>query len=325
MVHFVLVENPIGYLNHLAPIDMTTDGIPWSDVGNDWIGFLGLFTLIGAIGFRTLVVARVARGAGQEEVAPRAAVLRTAAKNAAVVGIIGAVVRALSLVVRLATQTTEGGGQGRGPTLIIMGGALVLALLGFFIARVSTGRASVVGWILAGISVAWVALGGAISAVLRGRWFGVVNPLHATFASLWLGTLLVLVIAGLPAVLHRATTQASRGPLVADLVNTFSPVALSSAALVGGTGVLTAWRQLKYLSALWTTSYGLALVVKLCLVGVVLALGAWNWRRMRPTLGTEPAARAIRRSSTAELGFGALVLVVTAILVNLPAPKLPTP
>jgi putative copper export protein len=42
---------------------------------------------------------------------------------------------------------------------------------------------------------------------------------------------------------------------------------------------------------------------------------------MRPRLGTEEAAQAIRRSATAELAFAAVVLVITAVLVSLPAPK----
>jgi putative copper export protein len=110
---------------------------------------------------------------------------------------------------------------------------------------------------------------------------------------------------------------------VAVLVSRFSPLALGSAALLGVTGVITAWRHLKYWSALWTTPYGYALDVKLALVLCVLALGAWNWRRMTPRLGDESAAHTLRRSARAELSFAALVLLVTGVLVSLPAPKAP--
>ena len=44
-------------------------------------------------------------------------------------------------------------------------------------------------------------------------------------------------------------------------------------------GVITAWRHLKYLSALWTTPSGYALLLKLALVAAMFSLGAWNWRR----------------------------------------------
>jgi putative copper export protein len=78
---------------------------------------------------------------------------------------------------------------------------------------------------------------------------------------------------------------------------------------------------LHVLSNLWSTPYGVALIIKLLLVAFVFALGAWNWRRQRPTLGSEGAAMSIRRSSTAELTVATLVLIATAIVVSLPSPK----
>jgi putative copper export protein len=108
---------------------------------------------------------------------------------------------------------------------------------------------------------------------------------------------------------------------VCDLVNSFSPLALSAATIVALTGLTTAWLHLKRLSALWTTSYGAALLVKLVLVLIVVSLGAWNWRRVRPSLGDEGSDETIRRSATLELTFAGLVLVATAVLVSLPSPR----
>ncbi len=59
---------------------------------------------------------------------------------------------------------------------------------------------------------------------------------------------------------------------------------------------------------------------KLCVVAIVVTLGAWNWRRMAPQLGNEESAMAITRSATAELSFAAVVLAITALLVSLPSP-----
>jgi len=70
-----------------------------------------------------------------------------------------------------------------------------------------------------------------------------------------------------------------------------------------------------------TTGY--TLIAKLWVVALVFALGAWNWRRQRPTLGSEAAAASIRRSATAELTVAAIVLVITAVLVSLPSPRPP--
>ena len=107
------------------------------------------------------------------------------------------------------------------------------------------------------------------------------------------------------------------------MINAFSPVALGSAFVLVVFGVITAWRHLKYLAALWTTPYGYALLAKLFVVLIVIALGAWNWRRQRPLLGSESAATAIRRSASAELIAAFVVLIVTAILVSVPTPELP--
>ena len=53
----------------------------------------------------------------------------------------------------------------------------------------------------------------------------------------------------------------------------------------------------------------------------VVTMGAWNWRRIRPSLGESDSEETIRHSATMELTFGALVLLATAVLVTLPSPK----
>ena len=94
-----------------------------------------------------------------------------------------------------------------------------------------------------------------------------------------------------------------------------------AATIVAITGITTAWLNLKRLSSLWTTSYGIALVGKLIFVVIVVVLGAWNWRRVRPSLGGEGSEEIIRRSATMELTFAAFVLVATSVLVSLPSPR----
>jgi len=101
----------------------------------------------------------------------------------------------------------------------------------------------------------------------------------------------------------------------------FSPLALTAAGLLAVFGTITAWRHLKKLDALWTTPYGYTLIAKLCVVGGVLALGAWNWRRRKPRMGSEAGAIALRSSATAELALAGVVLVLTSILVSLPSPR----
>jgi putative copper export protein len=131
----------------------------------------------------------------------------------------------------------------------------------------------------------------------------------------------VLLVAGLGTILKSAVPPERRGRIAADMIDAFSPFALVSFAILAIFGVITAWRHLKHIAALWTTPYGFALIVKLLMVGVVVALGMFNWRRQRPLLGTEDAAAGLRRYAIAELVAASVVLVITAILVSLPSPR----
>ena len=130
-------------------------------------------------------------------------------------------------------------------------------------------------------------------------------------------------MVGLSIVLQDEPSRARRGAIAADMVHGFSPLALTCGMILIASGLTTAWTHLKTVSALWTTPYGYALMAKLCVVAVVFGLGAWNWRRQRPTLGSEDAAHSIRRSATGELVAAGVVLLITSILVGLPAPRPP--
>jgi len=191
-------------------------------------------------------------------------------------------------------------------------GFLALALIGYAFAALRVSA----GWALAAIGV----IAGTLRLAFLGQWSRLINPVHSLAAGLWIGTLFVLVVAGLSS-LFAHEPRARRGPIAADMVNNFSPLALSMGGVVVAFGLITAWRHLHVLSNLWSTPYGYALIVKLLLAGTVFVLGTWNWRRQRPTLGTEDASVSIRRSSIAELTVATLVLVATAVVVSLPAPK----
>jgi putative copper export protein len=172
------------------------------------------------------------------------------------------------------------------------------------------------GWPIAAVGV----IAGQLVGVLSGRWSQLVTPFHGLVAGLWIGTLFMLVVAGLPTVLRDQGARTSRGAIAADMVNGFSPLALTCGALLVASGLVTAWQHLDGLSSLWTTAFGYALLTKLPVVAALLGLGAWNWRRQRPRLGSEAAAIAIRRSSAIELAVATLVVIITSVLVSLPSP-----
>jgi putative copper resistance protein D len=187
-------------------------------------------------------------------------------------------------------------------------------------------RGSRMAWVVAG----GAAVGLAITPALAGHAIGVdryraaivaADALHVIAASSWLGTLCVLAGAMLPGVAGPQRRSAQDWAAdIAALVRAFSPAALGAAAVVAATGVLSAYVHLDAVSSLWRTTYGQALVLKLTLVVLVLAAGAYNWRRGTPGLTTPGGVRRFTRSVSVELTLGALVLLATAVLIGLPLP-----
>jgi putative copper export protein len=276
------------------------------------VQFVGYFLAIGAVGFRYGVVRRV-RGLTEDA----RNILRP--DNAALLGIIGVLLLALSALggpymasISEHKSFTEALPKNLRPFEFKLA-MLALAFVGFALVRATPA----VGWILAAVGVLFTVL----QPLYTGKLAGKVNAVHILAASTWLGTLLVLAIVGIRGLIQSATAGEQRARLVADLVNSFSPLALTSATIVALTGLTTAWLHLKRISALYTTSYGIALMIKLVFVLIVVLLGAWNWKRVRPTLGAEGTENTIRRSSRMELTVAALVLLATSVLVTLPSPR----
>jgi copper transport protein len=289
--------------------------IRWPQPLFELLGFLASFLATGAVGFRWIVLGRsgVGRGAAIEE----RALGERAGGRAAGLGLAGAIL-SLALFARQIPGLAARRHQSVAQFLTAPTGGLqlVLLLLVVFGLALVLARARF-GWLLASAAIVL----NVVRPAAFGGWMRVVNPAHVFAGGMWIGTLFMLVACGLLLVKRAPLDPTRRGAIAADMVHAFSPFALASAALLAGMGVITAWTHLKRLSALWTTPYGIALIVKLCLVGIVALLGAWNWRRHRPRLGTELAAHHLRRSATVELAMAGAVLAVTAILVSLPSPK----
>jgi putative copper export protein len=142
---------------------------------------------------------------------------------------------------------------------------------------------------------------------------------HVIGGSAWLGTLAVILVVGIPAALK--TPDGSRpGARVARLINVFSPLALICGGSVVATGVGSSVIRLPQLDALWTTPYGVILLIKLIFVMFLFAAGAWNWRRLRPRLTGDDAISPLRSSAWLEVLLSGIVLGFTAILVALELP-----
>lgn len=298
-----------------------------------WVTYFGLLLAIGVAAFGGLVLRTQRRreGAGGE-------FAMAAGTRAASLGLLTAALLLLALFARLWAQSAAVHGPERamdaarlgtmlGRTLwgwgwLLQAGGIVAAAAGFLIAR----RGSPAGW--------WIALPGVIAlgfspalsghAAATGGWTAVsilADGLHVVGAGGWLGSLLAVVAIGVPLALRLEPDR--RGRTIADLITSFSPTAMVFAGFVAATGVFASWIHLTGLPDLWTTPYGRILLLKLVLLLGVFGAGAYNWRRVKPSLGSEDAGRSLRRSATVELMIGLLVLAVTAVLVATPLPSPP--
>jgi putative copper export protein len=289
----------------------------WSAPVIHFAGFVASFLATGAVGFRYAAVRdRLRRSASASTVED--AVYADATQRAAALGLFGAIGQAALLVAGLpaaAARAHVSVGQLVTTDVQTVAHGVLLAVAIVGLALAASRRWS--GWPIAALGI----LADPFVAMLGGQWSRLVNPVHQLVGGLWIGTLFVLVTVGLTTLLRDDRARERRGAIAAEMVNGFSPLALACGALLVLSGLVTAWLHLDPLSSLWTTPYGYALLLKLCLVAVVFGAGAWNWQRIRPRLGTEDAAIAIRRSSAWELAAATAVLVVTAVLVSLPSPR----
>ncbi len=140
------------------------------------------------------------------------------------------------------------------------------------------------------------------------------DTVHVLAGGVWLGTLIVLVLLAVPLLRDAAARVALHGALVR-----FSRVALGSAAVLTLTGVYAAWVHVGSWSALWSTPYGDALVLKLGAVALAAGLGAINWRVAVPRL-TLGGVQRFGASGTAEVLAALLIYLLTAVLVGRPLP-----
>ncbi len=131
----------------------------------------------------------------------------------------------------------------------------------------------------------------------------VADVLHLAAAALWLGA--VMGLAFLP------ETYAG---LAAPVAARVSRAGLLSVLTLLASGVYSASLHLFGFSALRTSTYGQALLVKLLLVAVILGLAALNRWWLLPRLGRGEGFAPLRRLVRLELLLLALVLIATGVL-----------
>ena len=299
-----------------------------------WMTFTALLVALGAVAFHLFVLGFLRRAEGPAR-EPDSPMLAPASMRAAALGLWAVALLGVAALLRLYAQSyaLHGAESALDPVLVatmlrrtmwgwgwmLQAVGVAVAVAGFLMAR--RGRRS--GWAIATLGVVALAftpaLSGHAAAVPRLTSLAVLaDGLHVIGAGGWLGSLLFVVVVGLPAAYR--LPEGERGGGAAQLINAFSPTALAFAGIVAATGVFSAWLHLDAVSALWQSEYGRMLLLKLGILSVVAGTGAYNWLRVKPALGNIEGAVRIRRSGTLELAVGVLVVVVTAVLVATPTP-----
>lgn len=220
---------------------------------------------------------------------------------------------------RFATRTTVG------RLLLARAAALLLAAVVVRIARRAT-------WLLVaalGIAAAvCTALVSHAAAQPSGHALNVTGQLtHIIAAALWLGVLGHLLAA-------RTRMQAAPPAsirLVAEIVRRFSPIAFTAVVLLAASGLVTACRFVGTPGAIFTSTYGVTLALKLTLLVPLFIAAFMNFRVIRPALlaaAGRPAldvraSAALRRFGCMlelELTAGVLVIAVAGILGSIAPP-----
>ena len=307
----------------------------WPYVLIRWASFLALILMVGAVVFRNGVLVRLQRAGALDDGALRVAEYRTAMVGLSATGalLVSAIARVLaqtaamfgvesvadlSLVGTIVGETAWGTGW----TVQVLIAAL--ALLSFEMIRRQRCMRTELWWytaLAATLVLAFTpAMTGHAMAVTDGSRRAILaDGLHIIGGGAWIGTLALLLIAGLPAAGEEE--QHDSVSVVRALVRTFSPLALGSAAGIVATGAFAAWLHIGSVPALWQSDYGRVLLAKLGALGIVVAIGAYNFLRIQPALATSLGIRRLRWLAVLELAFAVIVLLITAVLVATPTAR----
>jgi putative copper resistance protein D len=199
-------------------------------------------------------------------------------------------------------------------------------------------------WLIKRLNTLWIVQAGLGTLVIatfpwtghgamHSGWPGAIHTagdlLHLWAAGIWLGALLPLGILILKALRSRTFNDARAACFGLDrfsAIGSVVVVTLTASGLINGWFLvgLSNWR------ALFTTAYGIALLIKLTLFALMLALATTNRLRLAPRLryalddnenrGTSAPLRALKTSVLAEMALAALVLLAVGVLGTLPPP-----
>ena len=171
------------------------------------------------------------------------------------------------------------------------------------------------------VSQAWLGHAAQGGETLVGAVMVAAYAVHVLAGAAWLGGLPPL-LAWIVALRRNAAAPA----LVLQILSSYSLMATLAVGLILASGIANAaFRVAGHIGALWSTPYGAVLLVKIALVGVMLAFATFNRFVAIPRLRGPADSRssAIGRlyvSIACEMLVGALVLAAAAVLGITPPP-----
>jgi copper transport protein len=299
-----------------AGLDLDADTAGWASTAGAlarWVMYTGTLLAVGGAVF--LVLAHD-RASGERD---RLVRIVTWAAVAGVVGtVVGVPLQAVLASGLGAAALTDGAllrdtlASGHGLSAMVRVAGLTVLLLGaarlwdgWAVGAVSTGAlATVASFLLTGHTAASEPRALVLAS----------NLLHTATAAIWFGGLVLL------AIVLRARRRADGDAVVgARMVARFSTLALGSVVVVSLAGFALAWVEVRTLRGLTTTAYGWTLIAKVVLVAGIVALGAYNNRRLVPAIrrGADRAWQRLSAIVRLEAGGVVAVLLVTAFLVNI--------
>lgn len=147
----------------------------------------------------------------------------------------------------------------------------------------------------------------AVSRMQDRAFLAACTAVHQCAAAVWIGGLPQLWI----------NLRKSNGVQGLILARRFSRLALGSVAGLLGSGLLLALRYIDSPAAIYGTSYGLMLAVKVFFFAVLLSIGAFNRLLLRSFSGKDTRL-LLRRVLEAEIGIGITAILAAASLTSQP-------
>jgi copper transport protein len=304
-----------------APAPVRGLGVPVAPQVLAWLQFIGVALAGGMLVFRALVLApsrRALGDAGAREARVTTAVAAAGAVVALHASLLGFLVGAYPIVgggisgfvnteiepIRVGTHL----GQAWMLTTFAWLGLLML-LVGAWVSprrreRLLAG-AGVLGLLIA-FGISW-----ASHPASRGTLALLADYAHLVAAALWVGGVIAITIMVAKA---RSLPRSTRDAIARRSILRFSKLALPTVVAVGLFGIYLAVRELPSPSALFSSGYGVMLLVKTAIVLAALMLGAYHRRFVVPRIANGAPAASIRNTLALEMGLLLVVLALAAML-----------